>query len=127
MDNVKIARDVVWAYINMAMEDEHVGELQANCITIGILINKLAPYMDSNDSVALDMLDYFKSRLLEEIRALKDNIPIPRFFVYNIYCRSDIDLDELNELEEYDAPAPWDEYDESAWWEEWSNFDEWDI
>lgn len=32
MDKIKIARDVVGAYICMAMEDEYVTELQANGI-----------------------------------------------------------------------------------------------
>ena len=147
MDKMKIARNVVGAYICMTMEDEYVTELQANGIAIEILINRLAPHMDTNDSFALDLLDYFKSRLLTEIRALKENNPIPRFFVCNIYGRFDIwdertDYGELDECEEdLHAPwdedtdcgelneceyAPWDNCDDelAAIWEEWDDFDE---
>lgn len=66
MDKMKIARDVVGAYICIAMEDEYITELQSNGVAIEILINKLAPHMDTNDSFDLDLLDYFKSRLLQK-------------------------------------------------------------
>lgn len=62
------------------------------------------------------MLDYFKSRLLTEIKALKENITIPRFFVCDIYGRLNIwdertDCGELDECEE-DMLVPWDNCDD---------------